>query len=1745
MKPKPQRSQTKEEERILLDMGSYGSISSLKAKMMSSNDLNFQDKLLTEFIDYGNLNQSSFFDCTDYTGAQQTMSAAELNEIKARLKAKLQNFSTLKDSFFENMFDGTKNKSQIFRILKENLVKFYQLKALLGNGSTESNAISLHQFVSKSKLAMVDLKLEASVKPLKCRICQMIVPLWFFLEHSKNCYALNSGKKRLLKINQDILNLCEEIKTDSDKINFEDLVKKKKNDLEGSKDKSACIKDFLKNLTANSKYPNRTCISPFQSESLVPSTTEVNLIKNGGNLKNPKLSTSVFKSYKKESFISQRNNINPDYETSSDHSSIFMRSQVPSLNGDRAKYHNRKEKTDSRSLQKMNSDNRVSSEKQSGFFSQTHRLVNKNSSFEDNMWAGPDKDGNFQSNEEKDKSGCVGDMFAGFDSDEEIEPNPFINKPKTPIFGAMINGGRNKFVISKTDYGPSSKSGITEAWKNIQMRERPDEEDLRDSQANDSSPEPQKDVEFAHSGGSQAFETKTFHLNNLEKAKEDNKVDSSNETKHDLLHNFKDRGSDRNTEGEPDENVLQFGKTLGVFSFKHSENRNSDSSHLMNGSACNQKPGDWKNPSISIHPLLAASNSDKLVSSESPNKEKKRMSDGKRPEERGSDCMIEKEDTVHSESDNDDFLDKLKQSRMPSSSQSVEPGRSSTNRETFQTFGRSSAYAPDAEMTDPLTNQARATKFKSFGIPIGQRFTSFRNDLRKEPSEEKFPGDMFESMIEENQEEEGQGSNRADEDNWPKLIKEASRSLSGKEIERVEGHLESQAEKSQNNSLNGNLKRSNFYIYRNSNHNYSHNAKRADNDSNSCDQSKILNLPSIHPKKNRRVSIDKTSGRRKEFKPSMPSCNSEGRMSATQSYQQNGNISAEELIDLNNMIRSQSEMPDKGYFSERILFNLAGESANNKDLKQDDSDLSPINIRYKDNWIDYCPEPENEGFNQEETETRPIWLTASKIIRDQKSEGQTANKLEVESAIMAQSEFSPPGFELGLKEVVGPNSEMNAEGEPEKEKEMDAEKLRRAARARTFKAMQVQSKTDYCKRQTDIKEDFDDYYYYLFNKEVQRYKETLLMHPYIDNIFADQELLGKIEEILQKITRKKYIEVLKNLHQLLSERIRISYETRKYQTSIDQMSTKGCSKKKVVREKFSRSFGNLSALDKSVVSSRRSSIKVKEGCSLLEKAMINSSKKNQANPMIAFGADCSPPDTKQTISALNLPFSTKCLNSIDKPSFFKEEQALSGEKDAITVERGHSNSNNEALTLVALNGDSDESSMKAIRKLLPEMQRMGTPGLNYTEDASNTSFNYPTSRRRLSDSEFLMNAEKEKIYQERTKTISLEDFAFVKELGKGAYGKVYLVFRKSSQDVYALKVIQFSDKVSSQVLTLLHNEISVLKVIKGEFLAQAYFSFVQNHALCIVMEFLQGGDFRGLLDNIGRLEEKDARHYIAQLVLAVEELHQNNIIHRDLKPENLLLDKAGKLKLADFGLSEFREQIKKDDLKSDISMSNIDDEPNRKNPQKRRRKVGTPDYIPPEVLFDDFQPSVTQPPLSSVKSTEESVESSVSSDQYSGELNLDAAIDWWGVGCLLYEFLVGISPFSDNELEKVFQNIKERRIEWPDIGYDEDQISPEAKDLIERLLDPNPNTRLGTINSRQIRNHRFFRGFEWERLGDAKPPFPPLVVEPKLENKIPLSQILKQSPSKLNESFVVADNLTIDRIDLFYEMNIKKFKALR
>ncbi|KAI8477753.1 RAC-gamma serine/threonine-protein kinase [Branchiostoma belcheri] len=216
--------------------------------------------------------------------------------------------------------------------------------------------------------------------------------------------------------------------------------------------------------------------------------------------------------------------------------------------------------------------------------------------------------------------------------------------------------------------------------------------------------------------------------------------------------------------------------------------------------------------------------------------------------------------------------------------------------------------------------------------------------------------------------------------------------------------------------------------------------------------------------------------------------------------------------------------------------------------------------------------------------------------------------------------------------------------------------------------------------------------------------------------------------------------------------------------------------------------------------------------------------------------------------------------------------------------------------------------------------------------------------------------------------VTLEDFDFLKVLGKGTFGKVILVREKSNGGLYAIKILKKEVIVAKDEVAHTLTENRVLQTTRHPFLTALKYSFQTKDRLCFVMEYVNGGELFFHLSRERVFSEDRTRFYGAEIVSALDYLHKANIIYRDLKLENLMLDKDGHIKITDFGLC-------KEDMRFDSTTKTF---------------CGTPEYLAPEVLEDN---------------------------------DYGRPVDWWGLGVVMYEMMCGRLPFYNKDHEVLFELI--------------------------------------------------------------------------------------------------------------------------
>jgi len=287
-------------------------------------------------------------------------------------------------------------------------------------------------------------------------------------------------------------------------------------------------------------------------------------------------------------------------------------------------------------------------------------------------------------------------------------------------------------------------------------------------------------------------------------------------------------------------------------------------------------------------------------------------------------------------------------------------------------------------------------------------------------------------------------------------------------------------------------------------------------------------------------------------------------------------------------------------------------------------------------------------------------------------------------------------------------------------------------------------------------------------------------------------------------------------------------------------------------------------------------------------------------------------------------------------------------------------------------------------------------------------------------------------------SLSVDDFELITVIGKGSFGKVMQVRKRDTGRIYALKTIRKQHIVNRNEITHTLAERLVLAQVNSPFIVPLKFSFQSEQKLYLVLAFVNGGELFHHLQREQRFNEERARFYSAELLLALEHLHELDVVYRDLKPENILLDYTGHIALCDFGLCKL----------------------NMKGNEKTNTFCGTPEYLAPEIL--------------------------------NGQ-GYNKTIDWWTLGVLLYEMLAGLPPFYDEVTDKMYEKILNDPLLFGP------EFCAEARSILTGLLNRDPNRRIGVNGADEIKRHPFFHNhIDFRLLSQKKiqPPFKPSVASP-------------------------------------------------
>jgi len=285
------------------------------------------------------------------------------------------------------------------------------------------------------------------------------------------------------------------------------------------------------------------------------------------------------------------------------------------------------------------------------------------------------------------------------------------------------------------------------------------------------------------------------------------------------------------------------------------------------------------------------------------------------------------------------------------------------------------------------------------------------------------------------------------------------------------------------------------------------------------------------------------------------------------------------------------------------------------------------------------------------------------------------------------------------------------------------------------------------------------------------------------------------------------------------------------------------------------------------------------------------------------------------------------------------------------------------------------------------------------------------------------------------KELTLADFNLGKTLGTGAFGRVRFVTHKGTNSFYALKTLKKASIIKMKQVDHIVSEKAILQSLQHPFIVNMYGAFHDKRYIHMALEYIVGGEFFTHLRKAGRFDNEQSCFYAAQIAAIFEYCHGKNIVYRDLKPENILINSDGYMKLTDFGFAKIIEH-------------------------RTYTLCGTPEYIAPEVLLNKGH---------------------------------GKPVDWWTLGILIYEMIVGYPPFVDEDPMGIYQKILSGKIVFPKL------FDKKAKGLVKKLLTADLGKRYGNLKNGvdDIKKHEWFKEINWEFLLEKKIP---VTFKPQVKN---------------------------------------------
>ena len=407
----------------------------------------------------------------------------------------------------------------------------------------------------------------------------------------------------------------------------------------------------------------------------------------------------------------------------------------------------------------------------------------------------------------------------------------------------------------------------------------------------------------------------------------------------------------------------------------------------------------------------------------------------------------------------------------------------------------------------------------------------------------------------------------------------------------------------------------------------------------------------------------------------------------------------------------------------------------------------------------------------------------------------------------------------------------------------------------------------------------------------------------------------------------------------------------------------------------------------------------------------------------------------------------------------------------------------EEETVIEINKDKDKGKEKNLNKNNSKEIKISKNDLN-TNNYNYSNSNVNKNQINDSDDDFDDIEELEDSFDDsenndtnKGEKIGPSNFVCLALLGQGSFGEVYLVRKKNSEDYYAMKVLDKNRIAKQNIFKYVRTERNVLSFMHNPFIVKLNYAFQTSEKLFLLLDYCPGGDLSKQLQIQTRFSEEKAKFYICEIILALGELHKNNIIFRDLKPDNVVIDKEGHALLTDFGLS--REGV----IGKEIAKS----------------FCGSIAYLAPEML---------------------------------SRCGHGKAVDWYLLGVLFYELLVGVPPYFTANQEQIFKNIQKADLYIPPF------ISEKAKNLIISLLKKNPNERLGSKRDvEEIKENEYFADVDWQKVYERK--YKPPQIYLKSNHLQFFRQPVQFKENEEDDLFVKDSNVDYNKYnqDILYNMN--------